>query len=310
MDHQNIVITPEAANNLQVPASSHKEGEIPYELHASDVPLVTIGAGRKSFGFNLKELWRYRELLFFLTLRDIKVRYKQTALGVLWVIGQPLLITIIFTIFLGVLARVPSDGSPYPLLVYVGLLPWMFFSNAVVYSAASIVGNSNLITKVYFPRMAIPIAAVMARLIDFAVALIILIGMMVYYQVAITWRLTMMPPLILLVTILAISVGLLTSALNVKYRDVGVILPVVMQLWMFVSPVIYASRLVLDRSPRAYDVYALNPMVGVIDGFRSAILGQPFKLYSLAVAAVFSLIIMAIAIRLFRRVEREFADVI
>jgi lipopolysaccharide transport system permease protein len=273
-------------------------------------PLVTIEPGRGFGGAWLRELWAYRELLFFLAWRDVKVRYKQTALGVLWVVMQPLLMTLIFSVFLGILARVPSDGLPYPVLVFAGLLPWTFFSNAVTQGGSSIVGNANLITKVYFPRLIIPAASVAARLIDFAVAFIILFGLMAYYGVTPTWHMAMVPVLVLLTAVLALGCGTFVAALNVRYRDVGVILPVLMQLWMFASPVLYPSRLVRDAWPNAYRLYELNPIVGIVDGFRAALFGRPFDWPALAQTTVIALIILAVSAYFFRRVERGFADVI
>ena len=273
-------------------------------------PLVIIEPKRAGAGLGLREMWAYRELLYFLAWRDVKVRYKQTALGVLWVVMQPLLMTVIFTAFLGVLARVPADGMPYPLMVYVGLLPWTFFSNAVTQGGSSIVGNANLITKVYFPRLIIPAAAVAARLVDFGVAFVILFGLMAFYGVGPTWRAALLPALVGLTALLALGFGMLVAALNVRYRDVGVVLPVTMQLWMFVSPVLYPSRLVRDAWPRGFRLYALNPLVGIVDGFRAALFGQPFDWPALGWAAAFTLAVVAGSAYLFRRVERGFADVI
>jgi lipopolysaccharide transport system permease protein len=282
----------------------------PPQRSLPEQPLVVIQPGRNFGSAWVREVWAYRELLFFLAWRDVKVRYKQTALGVLWVVMQPLLMTLIFTIFLGKLARVPSDGFPYPVMVFAGLLPWTFFSNAVTQSATSIVGNTSLITKVYFPRLIIPAASVLGRLIDFAVAFAILFGVMAFYRVFPTWHIVMIPVLVLLMALLALGVGLLVAGLNVRYRDVGVILPVVIQLWMFASPILYPSRLVRDAWPRGYVLYTLNPILGIVDGFRAALLGRAFDWSALGVATMISLFILVISAYFFRRVEREFADVI
>src|ERR1043165_2524939 len=282
----------------------------PPQRSLPEQPLVVIQPGRNFGSAWVREVWAYRELLFFLAWRDVKVRYKQTALGVLWVVMQPLLMTLIFTIFLGKLARVPSDGFPYPVMVFAGLLPWTFFSNAVTQSATSIVGNTSLITKVYFPRLIIPAASVLGRLIDFAVAFAILFGVMAFYRVFPTWHIVMVPVLVLLMALLALGVGLLVAGLNVRYRDVGVILPVVIQLWMFASPILYPSRLVRDAWPRGYVLYTLNPILGIVDGFRAALLGRAFDWSALGVATMISLFILVISAYFFRRVEREFADVI
>jgi lipopolysaccharide transport system permease protein len=294
-------ITNQPALTLQAEIPDHTRRSLPKE------PLVTIEPTRAWGTLNLRDLWAYRELLFFLAWRDLKVRYKQTALGVAWVIMQPLMFTLIFTLFLGMLARVPTEGVPYPLLFYVGLLPWTFFSSALSSSGLSLVSNAHLITKVYFPRLIVPTAAVAARLVDFAIAFVILVGLMIYYRVALTWNALMLPVLILLVTFLTLALGILTSALNVKYRDVSVVLPVLLQLWFYVSPVIYPLSLVPTRW-RA--VYSLNPLVGIVDGFRSAILGRPFNWTALAITATMTVLLLAYAVHLFRRVEKSFADVV
>jgi lipopolysaccharide transport system permease protein len=270
-------------------------------------PLVTITPPRSWLNFGLGELWAHRELLYFLAWRDLKVRYKQAVLGIAWVLIQPLMLTLIFTVFLGMLARVPSDGVPYPLLIYVGLLPWTFFSSSVNTSGNSLVANSNLITKVYFPRLIVPSASVLARLVDFGIAFLILAGMMIFYRVPLNVKLLALPALVTLTTLLALGFGMLISALNVKYRDVGIMLPVLLQLWMYVSPVLYSTSLVPGNWRW---LYSLNPLVGIIDGFRSAVLGRPFDLPSLAVSAVFTTALLLFALYFFRRVERSFADVI
>jgi len=256
---------------------------------------------------NLRDLWVYRELFYFLIWRDLKVRYKQTVLGVVWVIIQPLAATLIFTIFLGMLARVPSNGTPYALLVYTGLLPWTFFSTALAGSSNSLVGNTHLITKVYFPRMIIPGAAIGGRLLDFGIALVMLIPLMIYFGVAPTGNLLGLPLLVLLITLLSWGVGMWTSALNVKYRDVSVILPVLIQLWMFVSPVAYPVSLVPEKWRW---LYFLNPLAGIVEGFRAAILGGPFRWGPLAYSTGATLMIFVYSAYAFRRMERSFADII
>jgi lipopolysaccharide transport system permease protein len=270
-------------------------------------PLVIIEPRRGWAKFDLRELWAHRELLYFLAWRDLKVRYKQAVLGVAWVVMQPLLMTLIFTVFLGMLARVPSGGLPYPLLVYTGLMPWTFFSGAVTGSGHSLVTNANLITKIYFPRVLVPAASIGARLMDFGISFIILGGMLIYYRVEPTRSLLMLPLLMVLTTLLAFGVGLLVAALNVKYRDVGVILPVLMQLWMFVSPVIYSSVLVPEKWRT---LFALNPMVGIIDGFRASLFGSSFDWLAFGISAVITIALLLFAILIFGRLEKSFADII
>ncbi len=268
-------------------------------------PLVVIEPGGVWVAVNFRDVWNYRELLYFLVWRDLKVRYKQTVLGVLWVVMQPLLTTLIFTVFLGMLARVPSEGVPYALLIFTGLMPWAFFSSSVVSSGNSLVGNAHLVTKVYFPRMIIPMASVAGRLVDFGIAFIVLAGLMVYYGVPLTSNLLVLPVLVALVTLLSLAVGMLLSALNVLYRDVGIILPVAVQLWMFVSPVVYSSSLVPEKWRW---LYALNPLVGIIDGFRSAVLGFPLNWLALAVTLISTVVLLVYSAYLFRRIEKSFAD--
>ncbi|MCI0559447.1 MAG: ABC transporter permease, partial [Nitrososphaera sp.] len=242
-------------------------------------PLITICPSPKWAALNLHDLWEYRELLYFLTWRDIKVRYKQTILGAAWAIIQPLSTMLIFTLFFGKLAGIPSEGIPYSIFAYAGLLPWTFFANAVTNSGNSLIGSANLISKVYFPRMIIPGAAVGAGLVDFAIAFTILIGLMIYYGVGVSWSLVMLPPLVLLTTLLAMGVGMWMSALNVKYRDIRYALPFMIQLWMFATPIIYPSTLV----PEGWRwLLALNPLTGIIEGYRDALFGREFDWVSLA----------------------------
>lgn len=275
-----------------------------------DEPLATIQPSSSWSPLNLRDLWAYRELFYFLTWRDLKVRYKQTLIGVAWVILQPLMITLIFTIFLGIVVRVPSDGIPYALFVYAGLLPWTFFSSAVMGSCNSLVSNAHLITKVYFPRMLVPAAAVAGRLVDFAIAFTILIGLLAYYRVGLTWNALLLLPLVALTTVLSIGCGMLLSALNVKYRDIGIALPVLIQLMMYVSPVLYPSRLVLERLGKWGWLYSLNPLVGLVDGFRFALLGGPFNRSALGVSVLLTLVLLICSAYLFQRLEKSFADII
>ena len=270
-------------------------------------PVVVVEPSRSWVALNLREIWSYRELLFFLVWRDVKVRYKQTVLGASWAIIQPLITMIIFTYFFGKLARVPTDGVPYPIFFYTGLLIWTYFSNAVVNGANSLVGNANLITKVYFPRLIIPSAAVLAGLIDFAIASVLLLGLLVYYQFAVTARYLMLAPLVALATTLALGFGIWLSALNVRYRDVRYALSFVVQIWLFVSPVIYPSSLL----PQEWRwVMVLNPMTGIVEGFRASLFGRPFQWMALAYSAGFAAVLLMYSAYAFRRMERHFAELI
>jgi lipopolysaccharide transport system permease protein len=275
---------------------------------AHDVPVVRIEPTKGWASLRLRELWEYRELLYFLTWRDIKVRYKQTVLGASWAVLQPFLTMVVFSIFFGRLAGVPSDGVPYPIFSYAALVPWTFFANGVTLSSNSLVGNSNLITKVYFPRLSIPIAAIGAGLVDFAIAFGVLLGMMVFYGVAPTAAAVWLPLLILLAIVTALGVGCWLSALNVQYRDVRYAVPFLVQFWLFASPIAYSSSL-LEEPWRT--VYGINPMAGVIEGFRWALLGTdaaPGPI--IMVSAVTALLLLISGALYFRRMERSFADVI
>lgn len=272
-----------------------------------DKPLVTVEAARPGASFGLRDLWSYRELAYFLVWRDLKVRYRQTFLGVAWAVLQPLSMAIAFTLLLGVLIRVDTGDVPYPLFVYSGLVVWSFFSGAVTHSSGSVVESSNLITKVYFPRLIVPISAVGGRLVDLAISAVILLGMALFYGVPFGPHLLMVPVLVMLVTLLALGVGIWASAINVKYRDVGVMMPVATQLWMYASPVIYPVTLI----PESWrPLYSLNPMVGVVENFRAALLGLPFDWPALAISGVTALLLLVGAVYAFRRVEKGFADII
>ncbi len=275
-----------------------------------DKPLVVIEPTRSWVALNLADLWAYRELLYFLSWRDVKVRYKQTALGVAWAILQPLLTMIIFTLFFGRLAGVPSDNVPYPLFAYAGLLPWTFFANGITNSGNSLVGSAHLITKVYFPRLIIPAAAVAAGLVDLFIAFTVMIAMMVYYDVAVTRHLLMLPVLIFLVTLLALGAGMWLSALNVKYRDVRFALPFLIQLWMYVTPVIYPVSFIPENWRILRSLLLLNPMTGIVENFRAALFGSPFKWTSLIVSAAVTMAVLLYAAFSFRRMEKTFADVV
>lgn len=272
-----------------------------------DEPVVRIRPATSWVALNLGQIWAYRELLYFLIWRDVKVRYKQTVLGAAWAIIQPLFTMLIFTLFFGRLAGVPSDNIPYPVFVYAGLLLWTFFSNALVNGGNSLVSNQNLLTKVYFPRIIIPGATVGAGIVDLAIAFLVLVGLMVYYHVLVTWQVVLVPIILAVTTLLAVGVGMWTSALNVKYRDVRFALPFLIQLWMFVSPIIYPSSFV---PAKWHWLLMLNPLTGLIDGFRAALFGQAIKWTSLAISIVITLAMLVYAAYVFRRMERTFADIV
>jgi lipopolysaccharide transport system permease protein len=270
-------------------------------------PLITITPSRGWVALDLADIWAHRELLYFLTWRDIKIRYKQTALGAIWAVIQPLFPMLIFTLFFGRLAKIPSDGIPYSVFAYAALLPWTYFASAVGNSSTSVIGSSNLITRVYFPRMIIPAAAVLAALVDFAIAFVLLGALMIWHHIPPTASLFMLLPLIALVTLLSLGFGLLLAGLTVKYRDLRYALPFLIQLWMFATPVIYPASLV----PAKWRwVLALNPLTGVIEGFRSALFARPFEWNSLAFSVAFAFVMLIFAAYVFRRQERVFADLI
>ena len=257
---------------------------------------------------DFKEIWKYRELFYFLTKRDIKVRYKQTVLGGLWAIIQPFFTMIVFSVFFGRLAKLPSDGIPYPIFVYAGLLPWTYFANALTNSGNSLVGNANLITKVYFPRVIIPASASLAGLLDLFIAMVILGIMMVYYNLFPGPAVLLFPFLVGLTFFCAVGVGLWLSALNVQYRDIRYAIPFLIQIWMFVSPVIYPASLVTEKYKW---VLALNPMGGVINAFRSCLLGHKsvdWLLLGISTVIIFALFFSGLYY--FKRMEKTFADVV
>ena len=276
-------------------------------IHLPAEPLVVIQPSNRWSILSFKDIWAYRELLFFLTWRDVKVRYKQTALGAAWAILQPLFMMIIFTIFFGRLAGVASAGIPYPLFALAGLVPWTFFSNAITASGNSLVGSANLITKVYFPRLIVPAAAMLAGLVDFLLAFLLLVILMIYYRVTPTVQLLFLPVLILLTALFSLGVGTWMSALNVKYRDVRFALPFLIQLWLFVSSVILPSSSI---PPKWRWLIMLNPMSGIIEGYRAALFGLPFDWPALGIASALTIVVLLYAIFAFGRVERSFADII
>ncbi len=271
-------------------------------------PVLVLEPSKGFLRLKLRDLWEYRELLYFLVWRDVKVRYKQTALGAAWAVLQPVLTMLVFSVFFGRLAKVPSDGIPYPVFAFAALLPWQLFAYALAESGNSLVSNQNLITKVYFPRLVIPISAVLAGLVDFAIAFVVLLVLMLYYGIVPSRAIVLLPLFLLLAVVTALSVGLWLSALNVKYRDVRYTIPFLMQFWLFATPVAYPASLVPERWR---PLYGLNPMAGVVEGFRWALLGKshaPGPLLWVSVAVV--ILMLLGGLQYFRQTERTFADIV
>lgn len=272
------------------------------------IPVVRRQARPGWVAIDFAEIWQYRELLVFYAVRDIKVRYKQTFLGIAWAILQPVMTMVVFSIFFGNLAGVPSDGLPYPVFSFCGLLPWQLFAFALTQSSNSLVNNAHVLTKVYFPRLIIPFASMIAGLIDFAIAFVVLVGIMFYYDIIPGWALITLPFFVLLALAAALSVGLWLSTLNVKYRDVRYTIPFLTQFWLFVTPVAYSSSLVPSKWQA---VYAINPMAGVVEGFRWALLGKPAPPQALLIVSVVATAILLVGgLFYFARMEKTFSDII
>jgi lipopolysaccharide transport system permease protein len=281
------------------PSITASEGDV-------QVTVIRPSAGWRAI--DLAELWEYRGLLYFLVWRDVKIRYKQTVLGASWAIIQPFLTMVVFSVFFGRLARVPSDGIPYPIFSFAALVPWTFFANGLVQSANSVVGSQELVKKVYFPRLAIPVSAVLAGGVDFGIAFLVLLGMMAFYGIVPTAAIVWLPGLLLLALVTCLGAGLWLSALNVRYRDVRHAVPFLVQFWLFATPIAYPSSLLAEPWRT---VYALNPMVGVIEGFRWALLGTetaPGLLILVSTAA--AVVVFMGGALYFRRMERDFADIV
>jgi lipopolysaccharide transport system permease protein len=258
---------------------------------------------------NLAELWRYRELMFFLTWRDIKVRYKQTVLGVMWAVIQPVMTMVVFTIFFGRLGRLDqfTGETPYPIFVFSALIPWNFFGQAISQCGQCLIAEANLLTKVYLPRLIIPCASVGSLLVDFLISFAVMLGLMIWYEVCPTMHLLMVPVLVAGTIFTALGVGMILSALAVAYRDFRYVIPFMVQIWMFASPVAYPLSVVPERW---HLVYALNPMAGIISGFRSAMLGEPFCWSVLGVSFFVAIVLFLLGAFYFRRIERRFADIV
>ncbi len=295
------------AVQLQEIADQHPLQMDPVPEKTKSVPIFRIEPSRGWVALQLSELWEYRELLYFFIWRDIKVRYKQTVLGAAWAIIQPFFSMVVFSLFFGRLANIPSDGIPYPIFSYTALVPWTFFANGLSNASNSIVGNGNLIKKVYFPRLAMPITAMLSGIVDFVLAFLVLLGMMAYYGIMPTLNVLWLPLLLLLAMMVSLGAGLWLSALNVQFRDVRYIMPFLIQLWLFSTPIAYPSSL-LSETWRT--LYGINPMVGVVEGFRWALLatdtapGLP-----VVVSSLMALALLISGAFYFRRMEKTFADV-
>ncbi len=278
-------------------------------ITAQTVPLRIIRPRKGLIGVDFKELWRYRELFVFLAWRDILVRYKQTVLGIAWAALQPIFTMVVFTVVFGRLAKLPSNGAPYAVMTFAGLLPWEFFSNAMSRSTNSLVGSAHLISKVYFPRLIIPASSTICGGVDFLISFILLLGLMVWYQVSFRFLLFLLPVFLMIAFLASFGIGLWLGALNVKYRDIGYIVPFLMRAGLYISPVGFMSDVVPEKWRL---LYSLNPMVGVIDGFRWCILGDQFKPYwpGIWVSLVIILILLISGICFFKSTEKTFADII
>jgi lipopolysaccharide transport system permease protein len=277
-------------------------------LEMNTQPLIHIRPKKGLQLLDIKEFIRYRDLFTFLVIRDIKVKYKQTVLGGLWAVIQPFFLMVVFTLFFGKLAKIPSDGIPYPIFNFTALIAWTYFSTAINNSSNSIVGSGSLISKVYFPRILIPLTPVVAGLLDFTIAFVVLIGMMIYYHIYPSILVFILPVLIILMMLIASGIGMVLAALSAKYRDVRYMIPFLVQFWMFATPIVYPASMIPEKYRM---IYALNPMTGVIEGFRSAILGKTaFPTEMILISTIISLGVFLIGLLYFKQVERYFADVI
>lgn len=280
-------------------------------MMGATVPNASILRIRPSRGWrhlNLRELWEYRELLFYLSWRDIKVRYKQTVLGAAWAIIQPFMTMVVFSLFFGKLAKMPSDGIPYPLFAFAALVPWTFFANGLAQSSNSLVQNSSMLKKIYFPRLIIPISTIVSGAVDFVVAFVVLILMMGYYGIAPTANIVWIPFLLFLEVVAALGVGLWLSAMNVQFRDVRYVVPFLTQFWLFATPIAYPSSLLAEPWRT---VYGLNPMVGVVEGFRWALLGKAGGVGPLVLVSVIAVVVLLVGgLLYFKNMEKTFADVV
>jgi lipopolysaccharide transport system permease protein len=276
---------------------------------ANDLPVIRIEPSKGWVSLKLRELWEYRELLYFLTWRDIKVRYKQTVLGAAWAIVQPFFTMVVFSVFFGRLAKIPSDGIPYPIFSYAALVPWTFFAHGLSQSSNSLVGGARLIKKVYFPRLAMPIATVLSGLVDFLLAFVVLLGMMLAYGIVPTLNVFWLPAFLLLALITSLGTGLWLSAMNVQFRDVRYTVPFITQFWMFATPIAYPSSLI--ENPLLRTLYGINPLAGVVEGFRWALLGTETAPGPIIIASSLAAVALLVSGAFyFRRMEKTFADVV
>ncbi|HUJ10939.1 MAG TPA: ABC transporter permease [Verrucomicrobiae bacterium] len=293
----------QASNVLSRPVTQNAP-----EISAAERPYIRLQPSKGWVSLKLRELWEYRELLYFLTWRDIKIRYKQTALGASWAVIQPVFTMVIFSLFFGKLAKIPSDGVPYPIFSFTGLVPWTLFVYGLSQSSNSLVGSANLIRKVYFPRLVIPISSLFSGVVDFLIAFGILVGMMLCFRISPTINVIWVPFFVLLTLVTSLGVGLWLSALNVEYRDVKYVVPFVTQFWMYATPIAYPSSLVPQRW-RA--LYGLNPMSGVVEGFRWGLLGTKTHPEAILIVSSATAVVLLISGALyFRRMERTFADIV
>ena len=283
----------------------------PDTLANQPVPVIHIAPPNRWWVLPFTELWEYRELLYFFVWRELKVRYKQTVVGAMWAVLQPFMTMLIFSLFFGALAHIPSGGMPYPVFYYSALLPWMYFSASLQNATNKIVENQNVITKVYFPRLALPISAVISGLVDFGISFLMFVAIMIYYHIHPTWTILLFPVFLLLAVLTALGVGLWLSALNAIYRDVRYVVPFLVQFWMFASPVVYPSSLVSAKWPKWAWLYGLNPMAGVIEGFRWSLTGTgdpPGRMLLASFAVV--LVVLAGGLMYFQKMETTIADVV
>ena len=278
------------------------------QQQSNHIPITYLKPSKGWMSIDFKELWRFRELIYFLTWRDIKVRYKQAILGIAWALLQPVLTVVIFSIVFGVLLQTPSEGIPYPLFAISALLPWQLFANVLQRSSVSLVANANLITKIYFPRLSIPLSAVFAALVDFGVSFIVLIVMMIIYQYTPGWNIFWLPAIILFALLTGLAVGLWLSALNVQYRDVQHMVPFIIQVWMYASPIVYPIEIIPEGIWRV--LYGLNPMVGVIQSYRWALLGGDQPDLTMLISVVVVIFLLVGGFYYFRRLEKTFADIV